>query len=358
MPVIDAGVLPLIAAGLSLALCLFLTPLAKFVGLMDQPSRRKLHANPVPLVGGPAIFFTLAGMMLIIAPDVSMVRPLLLACSLMFVTGLIDDRQRLSPRLRLILQAIACCIMIFGGGVVLTDFGSILWNGVFSLAWFSVPVTIFAAIGLINAFNMVDGMDGLSSAIFMTACAAMAWLAFLSGHIVNSALLLAAFGAVLGYFLLNARLPWNRRARVFLGDSGSIFLGLFLAWQFVELSSGERRSFQPMTAVWLIAIPLLDTTRLMGQRWRRGGSAFKADQFHLHHAFLKAGFSVQQTWMAIICMVTCTTAIGLAGHIFGWPEYLMFYTFIAFSVVYVRLMNHCWSDGRFLGRSLASDTIV
>jgi UDP-GlcNAc:undecaprenyl-phosphate GlcNAc-1-phosphate transferase len=348
------GVIMLVAAAFSLASCFLLMPLAKKVGLMDQPSRRKVHSKPVPLVGGLGVYFTLVIFVLFASPDAAEAVPLLLACGLMLITGLVDDCIELSPRIRFVLQVAACCIMIFAGGAVLTDFGSLLWNGVLSLGWLSVPITIFAAVGVINAFNMVDGLDGLSAMVFLVASAAMAWMALASGHFVNASLLIVAFGAVLGYFMLNARLPWNHRARIFLGDSGSVFMGMFLAWQFIDLGNGDDRAFEPMIAVWLLGIPLLDTTRLMWDRWRRGGSAFSADQYHLHHAFLKAGFSVAQTWFAIFGLVLLTTAIALAGHVFGWASYLMFYGFLLFGLVYWSVMRHCWRDGLFLGRHLTT----
>jgi len=245
--------------------------------------------------------------------------------------------------------------MIFVSGVVLTDFGSLMWNGVLSLGWFSIPITIFAALGVINAFNMMDGIDGLSSMIFIVAGSAMAWLAMRAGHVFNAAMLLIAVGAVLGFFLLNARLPWNKRARVFLGDSGSLFLGIFLAWQFIDLGSGDDRAYAPITAVWLLGIPLLDTTCLITKRWRDGKSSMESDQCHLHHAFLKSGFSVAQTGFSITMLTLFTVTIGLTGEVLGWPEYLMFYGYVAFGLVYVFIMRRCWRHGRFLGRRVTTD---
>jgi UDP-GlcNAc:undecaprenyl-phosphate GlcNAc-1-phosphate transferase len=213
-------------------------------------------------------------------------------------------------------------------------------------------MTLFAALGVINAFNMMDGIDGMSSTIFIIACSAMAWLAMRSGFLFNTTILLIAVGAAAGFFLLNARLPWNRRARVFLGDSGSMFLGLFLAWQFIDLGNGDDRAFAPMTAVWLLGIPLVDTIRLMGHRWKEGRSSMEADQYHLHHAFLKSGVSVVQTSVAITALILFTTVVGLAGEILAWPEYWMFYGYIACCLVYVYIMRRCWRHGRFLGRDV------
>ena len=342
-------------AGLSLLLDLLLMPIARRIGLLDHPSDRKVHRKPIPLTGGLAIFLAMVTAITFTTPYGTQAWPLLAASGLLLITGMLDDLHELSPHLRFIVQILATSIMIFVGGVVLTDFGSLLWNGVLPLGWFSIPITIFAAIGVINAFNMMDGIDGLSSMIFIVAGTAMAWLALRAGQGFNAAMLMIAVGAVLGFFVLNARLPWNRRARIFLGDSGSMFLGLFLAWQFIDLGNGNDRAFAPMTAVWLLGVPLADTTRLMTHRWLRGGSALEADQFHLHHAFLKAGFSVAQTVAAITVLVLFTTTIGLTGQILGWPEYLMFYGYAAFNLVYLLVMRRCWRHGRFLGRQVATD---
>ena len=347
----------LASAGIALLLCLLLTPLARKTGLLDHPSERKVHDNSVPLVGGAAIFITLALVITLATSYGFEALPLLVACGLMLVTGMIDDLRELSPRIRFIIQILACFIMVFASDVVLTDFGSLMWNGVLSLGWMSVPITIFAALGVINAFNMMDGIDGLSSMIFMVAATAMGWLAMLAGQSFNGTVLFIAVAATLGFFLLNARLPWNKRARVFLGDSGSVFLGMLLAWQLIDLGNGDDRAFAPMTAVWLLGIPLLDTTLLMVRRKLNGGSPFAADQHHIHHAFLRAGFSVRQTTLIITGMVLVTTTIGLAGQILAWPEYLMFYAYIAFGLFYYRTMSRCWRDHRFLGRDVATDMI-
>ncbi len=341
----------LASAVLAFGLCLLLAPLARRFGQVDHPSARKVHSSPVPLVGGVAIYVAMT-IMIMNRPQETNMAPMLLAGGLMVLTGLVDDRKELSAVFRLIAGISACCVMIFASGIVLTDFGNLMWDGLFSLGWLSVPLTLFAALGVINAFNMIDGVDGLSSTIFIIAASAMAVMALGAGHGNNVQLLIIAIGAVFGYFLLNARLPWNPRARVFMGDAGSGFLGLFLAWQFIDLGGGDNRAFAPMTAVWLIGIPLFDTTRLIVARIKQGNSPFDADQHHLHHLFLKAGFSVKQTYLSITALVLLTTATGLAGHYLQWPEYLMFYAYLAYGFSYLYVMRRCWRDGRFLGRDV------
>jgi UDP-GlcNAc:undecaprenyl-phosphate GlcNAc-1-phosphate transferase len=302
-----------------------------------------------------AIYVAFCVTILLATPYGSEAQALLGACALMLLVGVWDDLHELGPRTRFVWQILACCVMIFVDGVVLRDFGSLMWPGVLSLGWFSIPITVFAALGVINAFNMMDGIDGLSSTIFLIAGAAMAWLAFRSGLVFNAAVLVIAVAAVFGFFFINARLPWNKRAQVFLGDSGPVFLGMLFAWQFIALGNGDDRAFAPMTAVWLFGIPLLDTTRIMVERWREGRSSMEADQHHLHHAFLKSGFSVVQTSVAVTALILFTTAVGLAGEVLDWPEYLMFYGYIAFGLLYNRIVNRAWRHGRFLGRQVEQD---
>ena len=114
---------------------------------------------------------------------------------------------------------------------------------------------------------------------------------------------------------------------------GSVLLGFLLAWLFIDLGNGAERAFAPITAVWIFGIPLMDTTRLMSNRWRQGRSAFEADQYHLHHAFMRAGFSVGQAWWGIVGLSLLCAAIGMGLELLGVPEYLRFYGFIAFGLL-------------------------
>jgi len=330
-------------------------PFAERIGLLDHPNERKVHKSATPLLGGLAIYLATAMAIILFTPYGLEALPLMAACGLMLVTGMLDDMHDLSAIGRLAMQVLACFIMIFVGDVFLTSFGKLFWDGVFELGWLGTPITIFATLGVINAFNMMDGIDGLASMIFIVAGTALAWLAFDSGNVFNASILSIAVAATMGFFMLNARLPWNKRARAFLGDSGSLFLGLFLAWQCIDLGSPPNRALSPMTAVWLLAIPLVDTMRLIVHRWRLGRSSMQADTYHLHHAFLKAGFSVFETTISITLIVLFTATIGLTGEILAWPSYKMFYGFVAFSLIYLYIMHRCWKHGRFLGRKVAPE---
>jgi len=198
-------------------------------------------------------------------------------------------------------------------------------------------------------------MDGLAGSIFLVAAAGMALFAGLSGQLQMLWLLLLAISAVLGFMLLNARFPWNPRARLFLGDSGSLMLGFFLAWCFIRLGNdheyGAVRAYMPMTAVWLFAVPLLDTTTQIWRRFRAGLSPFEADQEHLHHAFLRAGFSTGEAWVGITGLALAFGGIGVLIEISSLPEHLSFWLFIGVAFCYYFYMRHSWEKQRFLGRN-------
>ena len=339
---------------LTAVLALALIPLARTIGLVDQPGGRKVHEEATPMTGGPAIFITLALFLLWHLADDAFSQALLAGGGLLFLAGLADDRRHLSPWVRFIVQAAACLFMVYWGGVHLEDFGRLFTGSVVQLGPLYIPITIFAALGVINAFNMIDGMDGLAGGLFMVSAAGLALYAGFGGAVHLHWVLVAALSAVLGFLLLNVRFPWNPRARVFLGDSGSTFLGFLLAWSFIALGNDfnatGQRVFMPMTAVWLIAVPLLDTTTLIWHRWRGGGSALRGDQHHLHHAFLRAGFSTGQAWLGILSLAIALAGAGALFEASGLPEHYSFWAFMLVAYGYFWTLRRTWRIQRFLGR--------
>lgn len=341
--------LPL-ASVLTILVALALVPVARVIGLVDHPGARKVHESVTPLTGGPAIFIVLGIVVAWSMPGDQFIQALGAGSLMMIITGMLDDRLHLSPALRFLIQMGACLVMILWADVRLLDFGRLMWDEVFGLGWLAAPITIFAAMGVINSFNMMDGMDGLAGSIFLVASAGMALFAAQAGDTTLLWLLLVSIASVLGFMVLNIRAPWNKKARVFLGDAGSLLLGFILAWCFISLGSGENRAYTPMTAVWLYALPLLDTITLMWRRWRSGESAFAADQYHLHHAFLRAGYSVGETWTAITLLALVMAGVGILFELGGVADYVSFWVFMGFAFVYYFYMRHSWTEQRFFGR--------
>lgn len=348
-----AWLLPL-ALLLTAALCLALSPLARRVGLVDHPGVRKVHEAVTPLTGGPALLLVLVALGAWWLPGDRFMQALLAGGLLMFAVGLVDDWHDLSAAARFLVQMAACLVVIVWADVRLDDFGRLLWDDVLALGWVGGPLTIFAAMGVINSFNLIDGMDGLAGSIFLVAAAGMALFAGLAGQLQILSLLLLAMAAVAGFLLLNARSPWNARGRVFLGDSGSMLLGFLLAWCFIALGNDRaytaERAFMPITAVWLFAVPLLDTATQIWRRWRAGQPVFGADQHHLHHAFLRAGYTTAETWVNISLLALALGGAGVLLELLGAPDYVSFWVFLAFAYAYYFYMRRTWAQQRFLGR--------
>jgi len=355
--VLDLATVAFLAALLTLLLCLVLAPLARRLGWVDHPDWRKQHSGDTPLVGGPAIFLAV---LLVLAWRGGWSEPihvLVWSSAIVFLTGLMDDRSHIRVPLRFALQIIALLCMVYFGGVQLYNFGNLFWDRLLGLGPLAVPITVFAALGVINAFNMIDGLDGLSGSLALIALGGLTFFASRGGFVEAHAVLLIVFGAVLGFLLLNFRFPWRERARVFLGDSGSSWLGFVMAWFFIALSqddaaAGIKRAYAPITAVWLFGLPLMDTTYVMFRRWRKGDPVFGADRRHLHHLFLRTGHSVMVTWAVMVGAALLMALVGVYAELRDWPEWGMFYAYVGMCLGYFVWMERVWKSRRFLGRGV------
>jgi UDP-GlcNAc:undecaprenyl-phosphate/decaprenyl-phosphate GlcNAc-1-phosphate transferase len=224
--------------------------------------------------------------------------------------------------------------MTMGGGVIAFDLGSLFGLGDVELDALAVPFTSFAVVGVINAFNMADGEDGMAGGLALTAFALLAALAFLAGHQADASLLTLFAFAVLGFLLLNMRRPGRAKAEVFMGNAGSMFLGFTAAWFMVRLSQGQTQAIAPVTALWLLAVPLCDAVAVILRRLISGRSPFEPDRGHLHHHLRDKGLSPAQT---VAKVLMCSLALGLVGafaQAYGLPDWLLFNGFLACFLCY------------------------
>ncbi|MDA7792990.1 UDP-N-acetylglucosamine--undecaprenyl-phosphate N-acetylglucosaminephosphotransferase [Glaciecola sp.] len=324
-----------------------LRKIAQRVGLVDKPNLRKQHKGAVPLVGGIAIFMTLA-LTIVIHPDLIPHSGLFLACiAILIILGVIDDKFDISFKIRLVVQSLLTIAMITGSGLELNQIGNIFGVGSISMHALTPFITIFAVIGAINAFNMVDGIDGLLGGLAMITFSSIAIILNLQGQQLLSQFCIVMVIAILPYVLMNLGLL-GRKRKVFMGDAGSMMIGFTVIWLLLTVTQGPLHSIEqnplmrPVTALWIIAIPLMDMVAIMIRRIRRGRSPFKPDRDHLHHICQRNGLSKLKTLFCICGLSAVSAAIGVVGEVYLVPESIMFVGFMIGLTVYTALLTRHW----------------
>ncbi len=275
----------------ALLIALALTPaagrLALRTGMVDRPSARKLHQHPIPLLGGLAIYLALVGAVVIFSDRtyLAQLAGILIGATLVSFFGLWDDRSGLSPLVKLGGQlAAAGILLLFGVQVQL-----------FGWAFLNYALTLFWVVGITNALNLLDNMDGLSAGVATVASAFFLVLAAMSGQYLVGALAAALTGACLGFLVYNFN-----PARIFMGDSGSLFLGFLLAAVGLKLRFENVTTVTWMIPVVVLGIPIFDTTLVTLSRLRRGLNPFtNPGKDHLSHRLVRLGLTHREAVLTI-----------------------------------------------------------
>ncbi len=316
---------------------------ARRLGWVDQPSVRKRHREPTPLVGGVAMCAAFCSIALLLSEKPQGYPLLLTGMILLTLIGVYDDLRSIKPSIRFLFQGGAILLMILEGKVVVSNLGDLFGLGGIALGGWAIGFTVFGAIGVINAFNMSDGIDGLAGGL---ALIAVGWLVILAlatpAHSDDTGFLLVLAAVIAGFLIYNLRHPWRTRAGVFMGDAGSTMLGFALSWFMVHLSQSDPAVMTPMTAVWILALPLLDAVAVMIRRIRAGRSPFTADRQHLHHLLLSYGLS--DGWCTAILLVAASVsgAVGVVAYKIQLSDYIQFYAFIMIFLLYYMMTTRLW----------------
>ncbi|WP_421225328.1 UDP-N-acetylglucosamine--undecaprenyl-phosphate N-acetylglucosaminephosphotransferase [Aeromonas enteropelogenes] len=320
----------------------FFRKVAKKINLVDRPNERKQHQGLIPLVGGIAIYFTLM-LALWVQPDLLVNSEVYVLCATILVMmGAIDDKYDVDYRIRLVIQILISCAMIFGAGLSLKSLGGLLFGHELILGPLGYIVTVFAVLGAINAFNMVDGIDGLLGGLTIAAFGGLAYINHDDGQLWLARFCLLMMIVVIPYIILNLGFPFGVRKKVFMGDAGSMLIGFTVIWVLLQGTQGPMAQMYPVTALWLIAIPLMDMVTIMARRVRKGHSPFKSDREHLHHICLRAGLSSRQALCFICTLSIMFASIGIALESINAPELVSFLLFLAFFVLYFWGLNSIW----------------
>ena len=260
--------------------------------VVDHPGERKVHAAPIPRIGGVAMALGVLIAALLVIPLGNKERYFLIAAAVLTVFGYLDDRFDLDPRIKFLGQFIAAGIVILGGDIQIHSVT--LDDRMFLPAWISIPLTFLFLVGVTNAINLADGLDGLAGGTTFLCLCALAILAYHSGQLSCAALALAFAGAILGFLRFNT-FP----ASIFMGDAGSQLLGFAVGVLSLRATQNRSSMISAAIPVLLLALPILDTLNVMTQRISEGRSPFSADRNHIHHKLLSFGFDHHEAVMVI-----------------------------------------------------------
>ena len=299
-------ILPLFITAFALSYLLIphIIKVAHYKGLYKPPEARDAHEEETPRLGGIAIFSGLTFALLLWTPNqfFSHFQALLSAFLILFLVGVRDDIKAILPGKKLLGQLLAAAIVVFKGNVFFKSFHGVLGIEQIPL-WASYAFSVFTIILLINAFNLIDGINGLAGSVATLFSISIGIWLYLAGAEIEFLLAFALAGATLGF------LAYNFRSKIFMGDTGSMLLGLvsavllirFLEWN-ETLPKGNPLHIAPApaVAVGLLILPLFDTLRVFVLRILRGKSPLQADRTHLHHLLLDLGLNHLQATAVLI----------------------------------------------------------
>jgi UDP-GlcNAc:undecaprenyl-phosphate GlcNAc-1-phosphate transferase len=334
-----------VALTITAALIPVLVHWAPTIGLTDAPGPRKVHSIPVPRVGGLAMAVGLLLPTLLTVELTPSIRGLLLGLVVLLVFGLWDDRVTLGYRTKFAGQVLAAGLCMIVGNV---HIGTLMIGSVIVLPQaVSIFITFVFLIGITNAVNLADGLDGLAGGLVLLCLCAIALFAAMSGNSTVAETALIEAGAVLGFLRFN-----THPARIFMGDSGSQMLGFSVGALALLATQGEASPLSAALPLLLLGIPIMDTLTVMLTRIRAGRSPFSADSNHLHHRLLALGFAHRE---AVLLIYLMQVALVLLAYFLRFEsDSEVFIAFCVFAAVVVGLLRRANQVGwrlKYLGES-------
>lgn len=301
----------------------YIKKIAVHVGALDMPNARKIHKEPMPRLGGLGIFFGFLLGYMIFGTHSAIMNSILISSFIVVLAGAVDDIKPLKASVKFIAQLVAACIIVFYGNILLKDisaFGIYIDFGILS-----IPLTIFFILGCINCMNLIDGMDGLAagiSAIYFLTIGIIAVIQSKFG--LDFVLTFVMLGSTLGFLVHNFN-----PASIFMGDSGSMFLGLIIS-VIALLGFKNVTMTSIIIPLLLLAIPILDTLFAILRRWLKGESLSKPDKFHIHHQLLKRNLSQRAT---VICIYIINLLFALASILYILKDRTLGY--IVYAILFI-----------------------
>ena len=314
MPSVELNVIGLVAAALIAALLVSFvsTPvvkaLAQKMGAVDVPKdSRRMHDHPIPRMGGLAIFFGFTLSTLVFLPLTEQLRGMLLGACLIVVLGILDDIYTLSAKLKFVVQIIAALIAVLHGNVITVISNPNIFsdNPYWDLGILSVPISVLWVVGITNAVNLIDGLDALACGVSTISSMTMLVIALVVAEGDVAIIMAALAGACIGF------LPYNLNpAKIFMGDTGSTFLGFVLAVVSIQGLFKYAAIISFAVPFLMLALPIFDTCFAIIRRVSKGQSPMSPDRSHIHHRLIDMGFSQKQ---AVAVLYVISAILGLSA---------------------------------------------
>lgn len=333
----------LLAVLITIGMTPMLSSLALRHNLVDLPGLRKVHSRPIPRIGGIAMACGAFVPLLFWNYTDRFVLAFLSGAAVLIFFGLLDDLHDLPPKAKFTGQILAALIVIFGGGVQITSLGTLLPDMMQLSPLVGIPLTLVAIVGATNAINLSDGLDGLAGGICLLIFSALGYLSYLEGNPAIGLISLALVGVLFGFLRFN-----TYPASIFMGDSGSQFLGFSAATLGIALTQ-SKPTLSPILPLILLGFPILDTLTVMITRILQKRSPFSADKNHFHHHLL--GLGLRHSESVLIIYILETLLIGVALMMRYYSDWVLLLSYLGFSaavlLLFRRTRDKVWFPGRF-----------
>jgi UDP-GlcNAc:undecaprenyl-phosphate GlcNAc-1-phosphate transferase len=299
---------------------------------LDRPGGRKQHHAVMPKCGGMAMAFGSCLPIVLWAPKTNFVNGLLLGGLIIVFFGIADDIKDLRPTTKLLGQVMAALVIVLVGGVTISDMGALWFENVALPYWAALPLTLFVVVGITNATNLSDGLDGLAGGLALLVFICIGYLAVGAQDWITAMIAIAVGGSVLGFLRFN-----SYPAQLFMGDAGSQLLGFVAGVLAVKLAQ-QSQTISPIIPLIILGIPVLDTLTVMIRRISRGRSPFSADRTHFHHQLIQTGLYHTEAVLTIYLVQAILIGVAIVFHDANdWTLLLFYLAFVAFILLTQRV---------------------
>jgi len=339
----------LVAAIMSFISTPFMSNIATKVGAVDHPNARRINKKPTPSMGGLAIYFGFLVAALCFA-DVGGIetRGLLLGSVIIVLLGALDDVYQLNAMVKLAVQILAAGLVVAHGVQidVLTNPNPFGMSEYINLGYWSIPVTIFWIVGVTNAVNLIDGLDGLAVGVSTIASIALFCVAVYTGEITMTILVVCVIGACLGF------LPFNSHpAKIFMGDTGATFLGYIMATVSIQGLFKGYAVISLIVPLLILGLPIFDTGAAIFRRIKNRQHIFEADRGHLHHKLIDMGFSHKHTVYILYVTSALMSLLAVTLLLFGLAKMFM----LVFAVIMLGIFAYHFLAERTMRKKEQAD---